>query len=336
MTLTAYRLRPLGPMHLGTGRADDLADLDDLPRSDTIAAALLSVWHHISKDGGTVSALATDPPFAVSSALPTAEIDGRHIILFPIPFGLLDHLTALQRPDKRIRRARFATSSILRELLAGRIPADVRPVGSCLLDGATWARFPSGLWRNDSRLRLAVNRLGDGPIEGLLYEFGSVIFAPRLSLTVVAAFVDAAIRPTFEAALALLGDEGLGADRSSGYGRLSVEAAEPFNVSLGKGMRLNLSLLHPSVEEIGQGLLDSPAAYDLVTRGGWVTAPGARTLRKQTVRMLSEGSVVRDLGRERYGDSPKVLDPLPALGLRHCVHRPGIAVTLPIEWPAVR
>jgi CRISPR-associated protein Csm4 len=182
-----------------------------------------------------------------------------------------------------------------------------------------------------SRLRLAANRLGDGPIPGLLYEFGAIHFDPNVRLTVVAAFSDSRTRPDFEGTLRLLGDEGVGADRSSGYGRFEVEAAEPFTVSLGAGMRLSLSLLHPAEAEVTGGLLDEPARYDLVIRGGWVTGPGARTLRKRNVRMLSEGSVIRDLGRERYGDSPEVLEPRPELGLHHPVYRPGVAVAVPIE-----
>ena len=151
-------------------------------------------------------------------------------------------------------------------------------------------------------------------------------------MTVVAHFRDAAVRPAVEAALRLLGDEGLGADRSAGYGRFVVEAAEGFDVRLGRGMRLNLSLLHPSEAEIREGLLDRPATYDLVTRGGWVTTPGARSLRKQAVRMVAEGAVLCDLGRDTYGDSPEVLHPEPDLGLFHPVHRLGVAVTLPIVW----
>jgi hypothetical protein len=111
-----------------------------------------------------------------------------------------------------------------------------------------------------------------------------------------------------------------------------VESADAFNVQFGKGMRLSLSLLHPSRTEIEGGLLDPPARYDTVVRGGWVTSPGASTLRKKAVRMLAEGAVVRDLGVERLGDSPLVLEPWPEFGLGHPVFRPGVAVTVPVEW----
>ncbi len=182
-------------------------------------------------------------------------------------------------------------------------------------------------------MRLAVNRLGDGPIPGLLYEFGGVRFAAEVRLGVVASFADDAIRPAFEAALALLGEEGLGADRSSGYGRFAVEASDPFAPALGSGMRLCLSLCRPTRDEIGRGLLAEPARWDTVVRGGWVTSPGAGSLRKRDVRMLAEGALVADLGSARVGDAPRVLEALPAQGLHHDVFRSGIAVAVPIAPP---
>jgi CRISPR-associated protein Csm4 len=333
MSLVAYRLRPAAPMHLGAGRADDLADLEELPRSDTILAGVVSASCLLGASAQEAEDLAAHPPFALSSALPTVEVGGRHVCLLPVPTGLFDRLRSHDRGDKRLRRARYVPPAILEELLAGRIPDDVVAVGGVLIDRSSATRFPKGLWRTASRTRLAVNRLDDGPIEGLLYEFGEVVFSPGVTLTILVSFQQPEKRSAFEAALRLLADEGLGADRTAGYGRLGLEAAEPFNVAPGTGMRLNLSLLHPTKAEVEKGLLDEPAVYDLVIRGGWVTAPGGRTLRRRAVRMLSEGAVVRDLGTDAYGDSPRVLEPMPELGLSHSVYRPGVAVTVPIPWP---
>jgi CRISPR-associated protein Csm4 len=330
--LFVYRLRPGAPMHLGTGRAGDLADLDELPRSDTVSAALLSVWSHVDRDSD-IGSLAAAPPFVVSSALPVLQdCDGRWQLLLPLPVGIIDRLALSPSQQKGLRRARFVEQSVLTELLAARLRIPVRTCSHCLLSEGLAERYTDGLWWADTRQRLAVNRLGDGPIPELLYEFGATSFAPGVCLGVVASCRSARMQATFEAALQLLGDEGLGADRSAGYGRFAVESQERVDPALGTGMLLSLSLFHPTADEVREGVLEAPAAYDLVIRGGWVTAPGARTLRKQNVRMLSEGSVIRDLGRQIYGDSPKVLDPMPELGLRHAVYRPGVAVTLPIEW----
>lgn len=325
----AYRLRPLAPFHLGTGRAGDLADLDDLPRSDTLAAALISVWHHLDRNAD-IGAMAAEPPFAVSSALPTIQDAAKQWIpLLPMPVGIAESAFSSPSEQRTVRRARFVEPSVLHALMDNRPPAGIQIVNTCLLS-ADAARQHDELWNLESRLRLAVNRLGDSPIPELLYDFGATHFDPNVRMTVVASFADPGIQQDFEASLQLLGDEGIGADRSAGYGRFEIESADTFVTSLGQGMRLTLSLLHPTDAEVTSGLLDEPARYELVTRGGWVTVPGARTLRKRNIRMLSEGSLIGDLGNVRYGDSPPVLEPIPNLGLHHSVHRPGIAVTLPI------
>lgn len=330
MSLTLYRLRPLAPLHLGTGRADDLADLDELPRSDTLAAALCSVWRHVRPDAD-VSALAAAPPFALSSALPVVKSGDAWLPTLSLPVGLADAAAGADR--KRWKGARFAPAALLRDLLAGRAP-DADVVDGVLLPTAVATAHGDGLWHRDSRVRLAVNRLGDGPIPGLLYEFGGVRFADGVRLGVAVRFADEAIRPAFEAALALLGEEGLGADRSSGYGRFAVEAAEAFAPSLGTGMRLCLSLCRPTRDEIARGLLAEPARWDTVVRGGWVTSPGAASLRKRDLRMLTEGAMVQDLGADVVGDAPPVLEARPELGLGHDVYRSGVAIAVPIAAPA--
>ena len=69
--LRLFRLRPLGPLIVEGGAADGL-----LPRSDTISAALVSVWSSANR-GADTGAVAADPPFRISSALPWVRADGR-------------------------------------------------------------------------------------------------------------------------------------------------------------------------------------------------------------------------------------------------------------------
>ncbi len=330
MSLILYRLRPLAPLHLGTGRADDLADLDELPRSDTLAAALCSVWRHV-QPGADIGALAAAPPFAVSSALPVVKNGDTWLPTLPLPTGLAEAAAGADR--KRWKGARFAPAALLRDLIASRAP-DADVVDGVLLPTALAAVHGEGLWHRESRVRLAVNRLGGGPIPGLLYEFGGVRFADGVRLGIAADFAEESTRRAFEAALALLGEEGLGADRSSGYGRFAVEAVDSFAPALGSGMRLCLSLCRPTHDEIARGLLAEPARWDTVVRGGWITSPGANSLRKRDVRMLAEGALVADLGADRVGAAPRVLEACPELGLGHDVYRSGVAIAVPIAVPA--
>lgn len=332
MALVAYRLAFKGPIHLGTGREGDLADLDVLPRSDTIAGALIALWRHVvpGVSDHDVTRVAAEPPFAVSSAMPTALIGRKWETLLFLPAGIFDRVPKLSAAERKsFKRVRFADLQSIRSLLAGSLPQGAVPRGDALLP----AGFEGELWTNRSRLRLQVDRMGDRPMEGHLYEFGSVHLGNNVRLTVIIDFIDDSCRRDVEAALALLGDEGIGGDRSAGYGGFAIEDVEDnFAPNFGNGARLSLSLLYPTRDEIEHGLLDPPAEYLITSRGGWATSPRAAGLRRKVVNMLSEGSLVRDLGRRGYGGSAMVLEagePWPD----HPVYRLGLAVTIPIKPP---
>ena len=333
MALVAYRLAFKGPLHLGTGREGDLADLDALPRSDTLAAALISLWRHVVPGAADsdVTPIAADPPFAISSALPTLRIGGKWQTLLFVPAGIFDRVANLSSARrKQLKRVRFADLDALRALLAGSIADNAAQYGEAMIT----ENFQGELWSERSRMRLQVDRLGQPPMEGMFYEFGGVHLRRRVRLTVVVDFVDESCRRDLEAALALLGDEGIGGGRSVGYGGFGIEQVEEgFSAELGSGARLSLSLLHPSREEIESGLLDSPAEYLIVSRGGWATPAGTAGLRRKAVDMIAEGSIIRDLGRAHYGASPMVLEAGGGAGLAHPVFRPGRAVTIPIKPP---
>jgi len=129
----------------------------------------------------------------------------------------------------------------------------------------------------------------------------------------------------FEASLSLLGDQGIGADRSAGKGFFSPKKSV-ITISTPKNPDhfLTLSLVHPSQDEFNLA-----KRYQIVERRGWVTSPhGGRSLRQKSVRMLLEGSVFKG---EVQGDVPKVLDPLEEMGLRHPVYRWGKAFPLPCK-----
>lgn len=324
VTLALYTLRVLGPIHLGTGRPGDLGEVEKFPRSDTLAAALVSLWGHVTNASASeVTSIAAEPPFAVSSAMPVLA-DGEPLL--PLPVGLGERLAqGVPEVRKELRRTRFARAATIRKAV---VEGDFAGARAQLRDTEREVAASMG---EESRTRLAVDRLGGGPIEGLLFDFGTVRLRDGARLGVVADLGDGSARAPFEAALRLLGDCGIGGDRSVGCGAFEVESVSKFDPRLGEGARLVLSLLHPTPREIGEGLLDDPASYRLVPRGGWLTVPGAASLRRKRVNMLEEGSMVRDLGVRSYGDSPRVLDALPELGLTHPVHRPGRAVTVPIR-----
>ena len=99
----------------------------------------------------------------------------------------------------------------------------------------------------------------------------------------------------FRAALALLGELGLGGERAYGLGRFTVQlvqadAAWNF-LADGEGPRvLTLALFCPP--ELDLDLIDETCSYGLIERKGWIHSPFTyRQLKRKTVVMFTAGSV---------------------------------------------
>lgn len=134
-----------------------------------------------------------------------------------------------------------------------------------------------------------------------------------------------------KSALRLLGDMGIGTDRSIGYGQFTVTYEElPLEVPDDTEYQLNLSLFCPTMDELQNGTLND-ASYNLLQRGGWVSQadnPKHQTLRKSSVYMFTEGSVF-STSQELNG---KIVDLRPKYdGFDHPVWRDGTAIFLPIQ-----
>lgn len=128
-----------------------------------------------------------------------------------------------------------------------------------------------------------------------------------------------------EAALHLLGEEGIGGERSSGAGRFQVEWLElPETwqklVNFGAGTHHTLMSLFWELP-LPDGFLDN-ASYEIQERGGWIAE---NQLRRQMVRMFSEGSV--------FSAPPqgKLVDVTPKGFNKHRIYRSGISLSLPIK-----
>ncbi|MBD2566511.1 type III-A CRISPR-associated RAMP protein Csm4 [Anabaena lutea] len=128
-----------------------------------------------------------------------------------------------------------------------------------------------------------------------------------------------------QAALYLLGEEGIGGERSSGAGRFELSWLElPENwqsvVNFHAGNHhILMSLFWDS--PIKPEFLDQ-ASYEIQERGGWIAES---QLRRQMVRMFSEGSV--------FSAPPKgkLVDVKPKEFTKHSIYRSGISLSLPIK-----
>jgi len=339
--MIVYFMEPLGPVMVSGGSMGGA-----LPRSDTISAALMCQWGHVDSSAD-IGLVAQSPPFRVSSALPWVTAAGERLLFVPTPAGLSLKLAGAAPEDRKLyRRVDFITVRALTGILRGEIRkpsvqlAFWEGQGHLLVDlaGDSGKAGPSRAQvfvTRESRPRLEVDRWSGGPVEGLLFESNACRFASGCGWA-LAAEVEPSALSTFESALELLSLHGVGQDRTVGQGSFKVAGRTDETVAFGRGsdasrplggaQRMLLSLCHPTRSQVASGLLDG--AYGLVDRGGWVTAPGAATLRRATVTMAAEGSWYPATADSRPGDVVKVLEPLPDLGLQHPVYRDGRALTM--------
>lgn len=135
-----------------------------------------------------------------------------------------------------------------------------------------------------------------------------------------------------QSALKLLGEEGLGGERSSGAGQFEpswhdlTDLAETWNSLVNfKGNSHSLISLYWDKE-----LVDlAKSSYELQERGGWITS-SAKNQRRRKVMMFAEGSVFQDNPKGKLAD----VTPYDGKGKKlspHNVYRSGIALSLPIK-----
>ncbi|MGF1523332.1 MAG: type III-A CRISPR-associated RAMP protein Csm4 [Leptolyngbyaceae cyanobacterium] len=149
---------------------------------------------------------------------------------------------------------------------------------------------------------------------------------------------DHALETRLEACLRFLGEEGLGGERSSGAGRFNVEYwgnLPPewegiINFQQGNHYSL-ISLFWDS--SITADWLGESAQYTLQERGGWIASPfSGRQLRRQMIRMFSEGSVFPQEPQGQLADvTPPEFIREDGTRIPHPFYRNGIAVSLPVK-----
>ncbi len=132
-----------------------------------------------------------------------------------------------------------------------------------------------------------------------------------------------------EAVIKLLGDNGLGGDRTYGWGTFDFEyipSAISFEYPENTNFVINLSLYCPTIEEVQQGILQN-ANYDFIKCGGYISSTTYKYWagkRKKSVYMFKEGSLFF-LQNELSG---KIVDLRPDENVGHPIPRCGKSLFL--------
>jgi len=333
MVYQAYHLHFNTPVHIGLEGIGQ-ERIEETVRSDTLWGALIQKWLLLFDDDPDI--LCCQTPFSVSSCFPL--ING--VRFYPAPINALDNLIEelgqmqMVKADeiciKDVKRIKYLSEEIFFKVLQGTkltlqecYPQTVYPWPPKKESGKK-IEFS----RSMQRPRVKIDPLTDTVGENAFFYCTDQYFdeQAKSGLFFLASFQDETARQRLEAALRLLGDSGLDADRSAGRGLFSFIESDLKLPEIEKSeYHVLLSLYHPTRKEVQSGILNhAKSAYALVRRFGYADAAGVRGLRRDDLWLLAEGSV---LPFQPKGDAPCVIrksDSIP-----HNVYRCGRALALP-------
>ena len=358
-TYHAYKLIPRAPFHFGM-RGVGLESTGLICPSDTLFSALCLAWREVHGAGGKQGlkaflerfpgvAGAVQPPLRLTSALPYAG----PILLFSKPLRRINLEGKQDEPStaKRVKKLQFVSRGIFEAILAD------RPLGG---EWSDENRLPGGVWMSGGERKLLQDALTDGKDNkptlwikhnvprvtvnrrasvSEVYQAERVYFRQGCGLYFLVEWLDDRWRLLFEDALRVLGDEGIGGERSAGHGLFTAEIPDEANFTLGTpepeiGFFTTLSLYHPATLQETQTVLGGKAAYQLVPRRGWIASPEGSSFRRPPVRMLGEGALLHGSAQGHYGDLVNLTPrDLPRGVSIHPVYRYGLAFPVPIVPP---
>ena len=345
MQTIAYPLQPRAPFHFGV-RGVGVEATALTARSDTLFSALCITLRELRGEAELEVFLDQfpraedsnrDPPLLLSAGLPYAG----DVRLYPRPLLPVPGLENDPAEQKRQKKITFVSETIFRAWVSGSDVLQHYNRRNLLHSGRVWVtanecialldRFldeDTGqvrMWAVGDVPRVTVDRVSSA---SSVYQAGQVRFAPGAGLYLLVAWRDDEWRDRFWETLQVLGDAGVGGERSSGSGLFTPLEPQPVDLPDVEGTArwVTLSSCWPLPSQ--EGMLGPGAAYRLENRRGWMDSPDGRNLRRKSVHMLEPGSVLRALpGQATYGGladvTPKIFD-------AHVVWRYGLA--LPVGY----
>lgn len=327
---TCYRLTFPDGLHLDAGTYG-FENTETGVHSDTLFSALCCAAMLLDGEDGVA---ALKEKASVSSMFPFAGEQ----YFFPKPLTP----RAFEFPDysneKKFRKLKYLDQNYFEADLAGKLPLEKFDEKS-VRDGCWLTAEPDDedfqVLKLSERPRITADRATQATE---IYHFSEVHFNEDGGLFFLADFSAApGFQKQFESYLHLLGDEGIGADGTVGKGLFEIKDKKEIEIKTPAAADawLMLSLYNPAEEEV-EKILPWQSHYEILTRRGWVSAPGIAAWRRRSVRMFAEGSVLAFKNNEKpAGNIPAVLTPEDKLeggaSPKHEVWRYGKAFCLPIK-----
>ncbi len=303
MALVA-KLHLRAPLHVGSSTLGEEDTRDYVP-SDTLFSALCHAYLEL-RGRETLEVLLArfsgDPPFLVSSAFPFFE----DTLYLPSPRIALDPSAADEErgAKKRLKEVPWLSLEDFSRAMRG--------------EGQRGTRETHGLPSRELLPRVALDRESQG---SSLYYVRRAVFPEGGGLWTLLDVRDPALEEDLLSALRLLGEMGIGGERSVGCGRFEAGVDElPETLSrhlVGVAPYVALSRVSPEPGASGEA-----QRYALTESKGWMLSPTGAQLKRKSVWFFAEGSSFGGRVRGRLVDVTPAYDP------GHRVYRYGCGIYL--------
>ncbi len=367
---TRVRLRPRGPFHFG-GRGVGLERSDVSLPADSLFSALCTAIAQ-RKGPEPVETLlnqfkaANTPattPFRLTSLMPFAG----EVALLPYPkIGPPEVSGATDlRTRKLFKAIEWVSQAVFNDLVQHKTPKDAleatEPItiqgskvwvtaGEAQILSAFVPRDRSGgakaqpvLWTTWQRPRVTVDRQTSA---SAVYSVGGTLFhrygveadeTAGLYTVIEWLAADDETQCMMKTAFQDLGVEGIGGKRSNGYGQFdpAFDEIDAWDVGAGSGSYfVTLAPYHPRPVE--QEVIGTGARYEITLRRGWLSLTGYTNVRRSSIRMIADGSVLRwPLDIEPLGDLTIVTPKLMSDANAPAIYRYGLAFPVRISDAAM-
>lgn len=312
MELRCAHLQPHRAFHFGQRGVGIEASTDFAP-SDTLFSAIcltLRGMHGTSALEDMLSACTNgQPPFLCGGGFPYIMLGDQPLRFYPSPFSLRRLDTEARARLEGVGKARWLSESLFKSYVeSGAVPnfKKLEDVSALVTDQEfkqITKQYQDLQQAQDGHLRLW--QVGDVPRVAIdrmtsaanIYRAGLLTFAGNGGLWV--GFVELNqewCEQYLKTILHVLGDDGVGGERSSGYGQFTFREEwwqnQTFPDAMSANQFVTLSYYHPASAEEAEAALGERSAYSLDVRRGWMGTPGASNLRRKSVRMVTIGSVL--------------------------------------------
>ena len=289
-----YYLNFRSLLHLGR-RGVGLEETGIAVSADTLFSAICQTWQTFYGKKSLTDFLAqyeTGEPFLLTSAFPFAG-DTR---FFPKP--LIDLKVNADDDHKKLKKVRFLSENRFRQIVNGETVAF--DSGALINDGQLWIhdddKCPQTVWETEKRPRVTLDRQSS---TSEIWHLGGVKFHEGCGLWFGAKFDTNETQRQIETTLRVLGDTGIGGERSAGYGIFDLHTRPAEIESERETDRfVTLSPVCPQDSEQLNALIQGNVGYALEERSGWIGSSEGNGLRRQQVWMFAEGSVLSGNGAQ--------------------------------------